>query len=228
MTPEKTAVQRAMRDVMEMKRAIARVEGLLEERSASLAHVLLHLLVLLICGVTAVLVLLRRELIAWWAYRVHSDLNAGFVLIATAAALLLAVACLAYGIIWHAARREQESFDEYLARNFASLRGIAFVSDLLIKFSGLSVAILAGRPDWVSPLLILYMGDYLLQGRFFMLPVAASLGLGFACELFALVYLLMLYGNLLWAVMTLAAITSCSLIYILARRRKYGENHADE
>lgn len=86
-----------------------------------------------------------------------------------------------YFVLWRAAKHNGESMNTYIMRNFRYLRNMALLSDLLMKFITLSLAMLAGKPEWVAPLLTVFIGDYLLQNRFFTLPTKLSIVLGVAC-----------------------------------------------
>jgi len=63
----------------------------------------------------------------------------------------------------------------YIVRNFIYIKNLSLISDLLMKFIALSLAILAGKPEWIAPLLAAFTGDYLLQNRFFTLPTVAGI-----------------------------------------------------
>lgn len=79
------------------------------------------------------------------------------------------------------AKRSGEATQEYIARHFAQLSLLSFSSDLIVKFVALSGVILALRPDFVAPLLLIFTADYLLQGRVFTLPFRFELVAGLAC-----------------------------------------------
>ena len=94
--------------------------------------------------------------------------------------LLLLLSCL-YFTVWRAARKEGEDFTGYAARNFRYLRNLSFLSDLLIKFVVLALLIMAPKPEWIGPMLLAFTADYLIQGRFFVLPPAISLPAALVC-----------------------------------------------
>jgi len=70
------------------------------------------------------------------------------------------------------ARRAGEPLEDYVARSLPYLRSMSFASDLFLKFSVLSMLILAGRPDWIAPFCLVGLADYIFQGRFFRPSVA--------------------------------------------------------
>ncbi len=73
------------------------------------------------------------------------------------------------------AHRAEQSPDLFVDRNLPQLALLAFGSDLLVKLCALAVPILALKPVFVSPLLLVFIADYLLQGRLFVLSLRASL-----------------------------------------------------
>jgi hypothetical protein len=94
--------------------------------------------------------------------------------------LLLAILYLS---VFAAARKSGKDFNTYAAKNFSYLKNMSFVSDLLVKYVVITLLILAGQPEWVSPICTLFVGDYLVQGRFFTLPLRLSLTSGILCIL---------------------------------------------
>lgn len=106
-------------------------------------------------------------------YSVASHLLRG-VLIASIGVFLATLCIGLYAVLWTVARREQEDLSVYVARNFRSFSTLSFLSDLLVKFSGVAITIATGHPEWLSPFLLLCIADYLFQGRFFHLPVRVS------------------------------------------------------
>jgi hypothetical protein len=97
-----------------------------------------------------------------------------------------------YLIVWRNAQLAGEELSAFIRRNFRYLSFATLTSDLFIKFSAVSLVILAQRPDWVAPILIACTGDWLIQGRGFMLPVKISIPLGFCflvLSVFTLIYL---------------------------------------
>lgn len=86
-----------------------------------------------------------------------------------------------YFILWRAAKHNGEDMNSYIVRNFIYIKNLGLISDLLMKFIALSLVMLAGKPEWVSPLLAAFTGDYLLQNRFFTIPTKLSSILGIIC-----------------------------------------------
>jgi len=86
-----------------------------------------------------------------------------------------------YFVLWRAALHNGEDMGSYITRNFKYVKNLSLISDLLMKFITLALLLLAGKAEWVAPVLIAFTGDYLLQGRFFTLPTRTSAVLGIGC-----------------------------------------------
>ena len=116
-------------------------------------------------------------------------------------------------------RSEQETFEAYLARSFSFLNLIAFLSDLFVKFATVSLIILAGRPDWVAPLLLVFLGDYLIQGRFFVFPIRLAYLLGMVAIGLGVLQCLLWYGSLVLPLAVFIGLSACSLLFLLSASR---------
>jgi hypothetical protein len=104
-----------------------------------------------------------------------------------------------------------EKQERFIKRNFSYLHNSSFFADLVLKYSIFSALIYARSPQLVGPLFTMFIGDYLMQGRFFVLPMGPSMlgGLscvviGFACLILQLPYII--YPAVLFA---LSGIASC-------------------
>lgn len=95
--------------------------------------------------------------------------------------ILLGLLTTLYFILWRAALHNGEDMGSYITRNFKYVKNLSLISDLLMKFITLALLLLAGKAEWVAPVLMAFTGDYLLQGRFFTLPTKASVVLGIGC-----------------------------------------------
>ena len=220
-------LQKAAADLEAIKRAITRLDAEDKDKdshpSAELnTQISLHYCV---CGLLTLLILsyLLVKDAAWKVteavYYSPSPMWRYLVVIFLALVLLVLAVALAISLR-QSLKREGESFDEHLFRSFKYLRRVAFASDVFVKFIALVVVVLAGRADWISPLLIIFTGDYLLQGRFFAFPLKWSLVLGLACMVFGVVYLIFLYGNLLYAFVLFLLLTLFSLRVLQKERQE--------
>ena len=140
-------------------------------------------------------------------------------LIGAAAILLFMLSVGLYIILWSAARKDSEEISDYVIRNFASFSALSFLSDLSIKFSAIAIAVAAKRPEWVSPLLLLFTADYLFQGRFFSLPFKLSLALGALTTIIGATQLFRGNPSLSAALSVFVAITIISMGYLIRRKK---------
>ena len=132
-------------------------------------------------------------------------------------AILVVSVGLLYLLLWRTARKDGEALAGYLSRNFSYLQGFGFLSDLFVKFVLVSILFLAERPDWISALLVIFTGDYLIQGRFFCLPLRMSLVWGWLYLLLGAVILLYLDGLLSYALAAFLAPSIVSVLYCSRR-----------
>ena len=100
--------------------------------------------------------------------------------------ILFGLLATLYFILWRAALHNGEDMGSYITRNFKYVKNLSLISDLLMKFITLALLLLAGKAEWVAPVLMAFTGDYLLQGRFFTLPIKTSVVLGIGCLTLAL------------------------------------------
>lgn len=223
------SVHQAIRDLREIKRAIARAEGSSDdsaEECVTSTHLASHVIAVTLASAFAAAELISYHNATNFLYASYHDERWRYVGIAAIAAILVSLIVALYLSIWREAQREGEAFNDYIARNFLYLRNVSFLSDLFVKFSAVALVILARRPDWVAPLLFLFTGDYLLQGRFFVLPVNLSLVAGFLFVIAAVVQLIFYEGVILYPMAAFAAVGVWSLLRIRRLRNKAQERTA--
>lgn len=220
---DQISIDQAVRDLADIKRAIDHAQrNTSGSQGISIAglHVVLHVLALaaaLLCLLLAIF--FRPEFNAAFM-GAFENWSSRFWLTGIVTAVTLVGTFFFYGLVWREARRQSESFEQYVARYFGYLRNLSFLSDLFIKFTGVSLVILAGRPDWVAPLLCIFTGDYLVQGRFFVLPIKVALGLGLFCIIFGAINLALYNLEIDYALMLFIGVAAGSLANILLMRRK--------
>jgi len=139
--------------------------------------------------------------------------------VALIAGLLVGLVILLYLVIWRAARNSGEDFNQYLVRNFRYARLLSYLSDLFIKFVAVSLLILGGHTAWIGPLLLVFTGDYLIQGRLFTLSTRVALGLGAFCIVAGLVQFFMGVVSLLPALVFFTAIGAASMGRLIRIRK---------
>ena len=131
-----------------------------------------------------------------------------------------------YFVIWRAAKHNNEEVISYTIRNFKYLKFLSFFSDLLMKFIAIALVVLADRPDWVGPLLVACIGDYLLQQRFFTLPLKISAALGIACIAIAIALFVKGVSSLLIPLIIFALVLAISLSRLALKYKQ--QETADE
>ena len=188
MSPEELNVRKAIADVELIRRVLDQAEQhespaqTMELFGVTLtANIILQGIAL---GVSTLLLLI--ELLSRGALTEYLMLGAAFpdirlVGIGLIAGILVGLVILLYFIIWRAARNSGEELNAYVIRNFRYARLLSYLSDLLLKFAAVALVMLAGRPEWIPPLLLAFTGDYLVQGRLFTLPTKLAVLLGALC-----------------------------------------------
>jgi len=139
--------------------------------------------------------------------------------VALIAGLLVGLVILLYLVLWRAARNSGEDFNQYLVRNFRYARLLSYLSDLFIKFVAVSLLILGGHTAWIGPLLLVFTGDYLIQGRLFTLSTRVAIGLGAFCIVAGLVQFSMGVVSLLPALVFFTAIGAASMGRLIRIRK---------
>ena len=117
------------------------------------------------------------------------------------------------------AKSSGQDTTRYIQRHFAQLSLLSFSSDLFVKYAALCGVILALRPDWVAPLLLIFTGDYLLQGRLFSLPFKAGLIGGLLVIGVGILQFLLGSGNMLFPLAVFTAVSLLSALSTLRERR---------
>lgn len=219
-----STVQQAVRDLAMIKRAIERVEGeeqpVQARRSAIQAKLFVHYISLFFALVLVAVELffdhnLTRSMLVlsrFWEEGVIGIAQVG-------ATLVVFVMCL-YFIVWRSSRHSGQGFAQYVAKNFRYLRSLSLVADLLVKFIVFSLVMLAPRPEWIAPLLSIFIADYLIQGRFFHFPVKLSLGLGLLCIAVAAGLYFYPSALLIWPLSMFVLIGTLSVIMLLRARKE--------
>ena len=215
-------VQSAVNDLAVIRRAIDRAEdrdtGVPLNAVAVDAGLLFQGLCLLIAGALIAYELFSGGEMTKIMKISGLDTEVGLLGLAQVAIVGVTLVMCLYFIVWRASRQSGQSLQDYLVRNFQYLRNLSLVSDLLVKFIPLSLLVLAGHPEWVSPLLCVYVADYLLQGRFFSMPLRASLVLGVVALAVGVTQYLLHSASLLWPLILFASLTAISLGFLLRAR----------
>lgn len=133
--------------------------------------------------------------------------------------LLVGLVALYYVAFW-AARTSELNIQDYLKHHFTYLRNFSFIADLLVKYVTFSLLLSAQRPEWIAPLLTLFIADYLFQRRFFVLPVRSGMFLGVLCLLVSCAQFINQSPLLLWSLVVFLIAGMASLLNILSMQRR--------
>jgi hypothetical protein len=214
---DRRSIERALLELADVRRAIAWAQGASRPCMSSGSPALHRyiLIALASCsGAWTAAELSGRPSATWLLYASHyASYEFRLAIALLTAMLLLFGAGVLYFVLWRVARREGENLSSYVERNFAYLRVLSFGSDLFLKFIATAAVILAGRGDWVAPLLMIFTGDYLLQGRVFILPLRGALVFGLGCFVLGVVQLLWLEGSLVYPLSVFCAACLLSLLH---------------
>lgn len=134
--------------------------------------------------------------------------------------ILVGLLVTLYFVLWRAALHNGENVSAYIARNFRYVKNLSLISDLLIKFITLALLLLANKPEWVAPVLLVFTGDYLLQGRFFTFPTKTAVVLGVACVAAGLAQFFSQNSSLLIPLAAFALIAGLSTARLAMRQQQ--------
>ncbi|MGZ6398913.1 MAG: hypothetical protein ACXWQ0_15265 [Bdellovibrio sp.] len=140
-----------------------------------------------------------------------------------AVSLPIIIMCI-YFIAFRAARLSKQNFNDYLTTNFQYLRNTSLVSDLFTKFIPLSLLVLAGHSEWVAPILSLYIADYLIQGRYFNLPIRISFILGLLSVLAGIAQYVFNSAQLIWPLAHFSLVSALSISYLFRVKKNVDSN----
>jgi hypothetical protein len=220
-------IQRAIEDIALLRRALTpkrQVEEPQQVQESIAAN-----LVLQFAGFVTALGLLAAELLTRHASSQFLRLSANeqdlrLSTIGMIALILLILVAALYFVVYRASRHSQRDFSAFVARNFAYLRNLSFLSDLLIKFGILSLLIHLGHPTWVAPVLFVFIGDYLIQGRYFTLPLRTSLILGTTCLAAGAIQAVVGSVLLSWPLAGFVAVSGLSVGQVILLRKRQREH----
>ncbi len=134
-------------------------------------------------------------------------------------AILSIIVAGIYLMAHRAAKRSRQNFGEYVSRHFPYLKHQSFVSDLVLKFCVIGMVILADKPALVAPICMMFVGDYLIQGRFFTIPLIVANVLGGAAMLGGVAMFLLGSTLLAWPFAAVAIAAAYSLSQMIYLRR---------
>lgn len=217
------AIQKAIADLELVRRSIQQATQPTEKRggysyslliqAAAFAMALIMLLFEVFTDNSQTELLLVSRHLAYLQY--VGVINVGLLLVLLGFIFML--------IVQHAAKSNEQPLLEYIGDNFTYLKNFSLFSDLVIKFFIFSLVIFARVPELVSPLLTIFVADYLFQGRLFELPYRLSLILGFFCVIVASLQFFCELPHLLLPLGVFCAISLLSFGHIYRLRKISGE-----
>ena len=147
------------------------------------------------------------------------DSELGHLGMQTVLIILLTFLIILYFLVWRASLKAQRDFGVYLEVNFKYLKNLSLVSDLIVKFFSLYLLVITGQSKYVSCLLILFIGDYLFQGRYFNLPYRLSVVAG---VLSFLVGVMLFYFNrfdLIYPLIVFIIVSLASVLFLVKDKK---------
>lgn len=139
-------------------------------------------------------------------------LNVGVLLIALVIGFYIFVRLRSQG--------EGEPLHGFATRHFVYYRNFSILADLFVKFLVFSLIILAGKPEWIAAILVLFTADTAIHGRHFFLPLLQSTLVGIITFTAALGMLFLDVSDVRPAFFSFLAINALSLINLLRARRE--------
>ena len=226
-------VRQAIADVALLRRVLHQIEQKrTDQESAGLfgttlnANMLLQGGALCIALALAIVEIFSDNVISRAMILGNESLDLRLAGIGIVALMLLGMVTALYFVLWRAARHNGEEFGAYIARNFRYARHVSYLSDLLMKFVAVALVLLAGKSQWVAPLLMAFTGDYLLQGRLFTLPTKTAMALGVVCIGGALLQFLSHSDSLLIPLAVFSVISAFSIGRLIHLHQNQGGSTA--
>lgn len=133
--------------------------------------------------------------------------------------LVVVVACC-YGFLYLEAREQQQSFNLFTARHFKFFSSLSLISDLTLKYAVFFILVFAVKPEWIAATLMLFTADFVLQGRFFVLPASVTLIAGSTCLAIGISMFIISITSLVWPLAAFAGLLFVNTLFILKYRAK--------
>jgi len=138
-----------------------------------------------------------------------------------AAASLILVCAILYFLVMRAANLSRISLDEFIAENFSYLRNLSLVSDLIVKCIVFSLMLIAGKPEWIAPLFLLFTADILVQGKVLFLPIRWSFVAAAVLVVGSVVQFISGSPSLLWPLLSMGGLSILALTAVSSRITKH-------
>jgi hypothetical protein len=219
---EKESIERALRDVSDIKLAIDRVGRGRKFGGVTIPsklHLIIHLVLSVNVFTLILLEIFRYPSMTEVLYYTYILEDLRWICIGVIGLVLVTLVSAFYIAVRRAARKEGEEFSSFISRNFVYLQNLSFISDLLLKFIVIALVMVAKRPDWVASILLMFTGDYLIQGRLFILPLRTALLCGVLCILSGIIQLMFFNGELVYAFAAFFLVSAMSARHIHVVRK---------
>jgi hypothetical protein len=189
MKSDNLSIEQAINDLSTIKRAIeisSPQEGVPKNFSALSVGRISHLFGIAIAGSILTYEIFAETSLTEIMLLSKIDPDVGISGLALVAMILPVLILCLYFVIWRESASEGDTFQHYVSRNFRYLKNLGFVSDVICKFVPVSLLVLCGGAEWVAPLLILFLGDFLIGGKYFIVPVKTGILTGVICVIIAI------------------------------------------
>lgn len=137
--------------------------------------------------------------------------HGNFLIALSIGAFLALCVSISYFTVSRAAKNVGDDLNNYIKRNFTYLKNLTHVSDLMVKFIVIGTLLHVGRANLIAPFLLIFTADYLLQGRFFSLPIRSSQILALFSFAGAGVMFILNIPEVLWPLIWFAVLTVLSI-----------------
>lgn len=135
-------------------------------------------------------------------------------------AVLGVLLAAAYAFIRIKSKERHISFNDYSERYFTYFKNISAVSDVVVKFIVTAMLIMAGRPELVAPVFVLFIGDLVMQGRLHIMMPKAAGAVGGACVVASVGMAVAGVTSIMWPIAAFSAACVISIVHILRYRRQ--------
>jgi hypothetical protein len=133
---------------------------------------------------------------------------------------LVALVLAAQAYISFKSKHKELVIDDGSERSFVYFKNISALSDIFVKYCVTAVLVLAGKPELVAPIFVLFVGDLALQGRLLVMPSRMAGVYGAASFVVALAVYGLGISSMMWPIAVAAGACVLSLITILRFRRR--------
>lgn len=215
-------IEQAASDLATIRRAVESVEkgnDPISRESANKISKLIHKVALFASGLLLVGELVTGNLITKVILRSANIESLRIDGLANIGSSLFVACVFIYVLIGKITSDSNLDSDSFIQRHFSYLTNYKFVTDLLVKFIIVSFIIFAQKPEWLGPVCSVFVADYLLQARFFVLPKTASLITGVFCLVVGIGSFVLGFSQLVIPALLFSLVATASLI-ILGREEK--------